>query len=64
MAHLVNIWIDTVYNGERCRHALRLDWDNDRHQSIHLNSLEPGDIVAGLGNASIELNKEMRREKI
>jgi len=64
MTELLKITIDSHGSGEHERHELRLDWYNDRHQSIHLDSLKPVDIEAGLINASIEINKEIKRGKI
>jgi hypothetical protein len=58
MAKLTKIWLD-----ERMM-EFRLDWDNDRHQAIHLQSLDAKHIEEGLVRASIELNEERRREEI
>jgi hypothetical protein len=45
---LVKIWIDSPSDGERKRHSIRIDWDNDRHQSIHLRSLSAEDVAEAL----------------
>ena len=58
MANMEKIWLNSVSDGDRLRHELRIDWDNDRHQAIHLDSLAPEDVEAGLVRASIELNQE------
>ena len=57
IARLEKIWIDTVSDGDRLRYALRLDWDNDWHQAIHLDSLEIEDVEYCLAQASRSLKK-------
>ena len=42
------------------RYELRLDWDNDRHQSIPLDSLSPDGIRRGLIEAAELLGSEQR----
>lgn len=65
MAKLTKVWVESVDFGlHRKRHSLRLDWDNDRHQAVHLDSLEPEDVEAGLVRASIELRRERHLKKI
>ena len=64
MTKLIKMAVESHSDGERMRHHIRIDWDNDRHQSVHLDSLEPAHIQAGLIRASIELNLEQERRKI
>lgn len=39
---------------------LRIDWSNDRHQSIMFNGLDPESIKEGFLQAAHLLNKEMK----
>ena len=60
MAKLTNISIvDTVIGIK-----LRLDWDNDRHQAIAIDSLESEHIEDGLVRASVEINIERLNKEI
>lgn len=56
MLKLEKIWIDTVGG----RTALRIGWDNDRHQSIVLESLTPDDVKKGLLDAAHLIAQEQR----
>ena len=45
-------------------HEIRIDWSNDRHQSIKLKSLEPEDIRQGLNKAAKVLEREIHFKKL
>ena len=64
MANLEKIWLNSYSFGESVRYELRVDWDNDRHQIINLDSLAPKDVEAVLVRASIALNQERRDKEI
>lgn len=61
MAQLKGIWLKTYCDGAYTSYELRIDWDNDRHQAINLESLMPGDVKKGLRFASQLLAEEQRR---
>ncbi len=63
MSELIKIWIDTFRDGEKEKHNLRMDWDNDRHHAIELNSLNAKDVAEGLARASVRLRYELRQKK-
>jgi len=63
MAKMTRIWIAETGPAERGI-DLRIDWDNDRHQGIRMNSSEPEDVVQGLLDAARLINKERRADKI
>jgi len=58
MPKLKKIWVNT--SGDR--HELRMDWSNDRHQSVIIKSLAPEDVREGLLEASLLVAKEQRRK--
>jgi hypothetical protein len=64
MAKMTNIWFDTVNGGEQCRYNLRIDWDNDRHQAINLESLSAEDVEAGLFKSADLLRIERLKGEI
>jgi len=51
MAKLSKIYINTTSDGERDRHELRLDWDDDTHQAIYLESLSAIDVESAMAKA-------------
>lgn len=63
MAKMTRLWIATGDSRERGA-ELRIDWDNDRHQSVSINSLEPEDVTQGLLEAARLINKERLNDKI
>lgn len=58
MAKMTRIWIDTTSDGEQVLLVLRIDWNNDRHQAIHIESLNAEDVEAGLFKAANLLRLE------
>lgn len=64
MAELINIFIGKRRNGNQVIHELRLDWDNDRYQAIHMDGLSPDEVIAAFVRASIEVSNEKREKQI
>lgn len=58
MANITKIWLDSVSDGERSRHSLRIDWDNDRHQAVQLESLSAENVEFCLSEAVNLLRRE------
>ena len=54
---LTNIRINT----SQSFHELRLDWDNNRHYAIQLESLTPEDVSRGLESAGRLIMEDQRK---
>lgn len=61
MALLKNIWIEEN-NGEKT--AIRIDWDNDRHQRLKMKDSTSKHVICALKAVVLELEKELYLEKI
>ena len=61
MANLKKIWIEEV-EGEKP--AIRMDWDNDRHQRIEIKGSNPLHVISALNGAALMLEEELDKEKI
>lgn len=64
MAKLDRIWIERDAAGIESNEAMRIDWDNDRHQRIEIKGDEPKDIIKALDFAVRLLKSEMANEEI
>jgi len=63
MAKMTRLWL--APGGPRVRGVmLRVDWDNDLRQAVHIKSLEPEDVEQGLVDAARLINKERLNDKI
>lgn len=61
MAKLKNIWINTTgVSG----YELRMDWDNDRHQGIKMESLDPEHVKLALRNVALMIQLEQQNKKL
>ena len=61
-AKLKNIWLEPdIYDG-MC--AIRIDWDNDRHQRIVIESLKPDDVLLAFRNVVQLLEMEIKNNKL
>jgi len=56
MSHLEKIWIETDKGGKK---AIRLDWNNHRHQRIELESDCPASVTRALKKASRLIDMEI-----
>ena len=64
MTKLERIWIerDLASTGEN--EAIRIDWNNDRHQRIEIKGNEPKDLIKALDFAVRLLKSEMIDKEI
>lgn len=60
MTKLERIWIEKDLDNE----AIRIDWDNDRHQRIEIKGNEPKDLIKALDFAVRLLKSEMIDKEI
>ena len=58
MANLDRLYI------ERGSNAIRIDWDNDRHQRIEIKGTEPHDLIKALDFAVRLLKSELNNKDI
>ncbi len=61
MAKLEKIWVETHANSNP---AIRMDWDNDRHQRIEIKGRNPLQVIEALKLAELELKSELHNEEI
>lgn len=61
MARLAKIWLEDHADPNP---AIRIDWDNDRHQSIEIKGLSPLHVIRALELAALELKAELHNEEI
>ena len=61
MAKLEEIWVENHANSNP---AIRIDWDNDRHQRIEIRGRNPLHVIESLELAVLELKSELHNEKI
>ncbi len=63
---LKRIWLDQDINaeGEVTFQAIRIDWSNDRHGAVQLNSLSAEDVKEALLDTARFIYKEMKNGKI
>lgn len=61
MAKLEEIWIENHANSNP---AIRIDWDNDRHQRIEIRGRNPLHVIEALKLAELELKAELHNEEI
>jgi hypothetical protein len=67
MTTLDNLFLNEFKYGESeedWRYELRLDWDNDRHQAVKLEGLEPEDVIKGLYTLIHTLKDEQERKHL
>lgn len=62
MARLERLWVKE--SGKHYPAEIRVDWDNDRHQAIRVNSGEPEELASALEDLVRILNKEILSRKI
>ena len=58
---LEKIWIENLANSNP---AIRVDWDNDRHQRIEIKGRNPLHVIEALKLAELQLKSELYNEKI
>jgi hypothetical protein len=58
MVKLDRIWIERGLSGSGENEAIRIDWDNDRHQRIEIKGNEPKDLIKALDFAVRLLKSE------
>jgi hypothetical protein len=61
MAKLKKIWIEHDFGEKR---AVRMDWDNDRHQRIEIEASTPESVARALKDAGSLVAAEMAQGKI
>lgn len=61
MAQLERIWIEHHANSKP---AIRIDWDNDRHQRIEVKDTRPEGVANALKEAGALVNAERVQGKI
>lgn len=61
MAKLKKIWIerDLAKNDKEAATAIRLDWDNGRHQRIEITGTSPIHLIEAFTDAMCELKSEL-----
>ena len=66
MANLRKLWIESDLSNtkESTQEAIRIDWDNDRHQRIEIKGRNPLQLISALKLAVRELEIELSRDKI
>lgn len=66
MAKLKRIWVERDLSkiDEETNDAIRIDWDNDRHQRIEIKGGSPLQVITALKNAALMLEEELYKEKI
>jgi len=66
MAKLTEMWIETDLSkiDDHTPKAIRLDWDNDRHQRIEFKGRNPSQVIAALKYAALTLEEELYRDDI
>lgn len=60
MAKLEKIWIEQNADSK----AIRIDWDNDRHQRIEIEGDQPKDLIKAMAFAVRLLKSEFRDKEI
>lgn len=61
MATLKKIWVE---ENEKGNSAIRIDWDNDRHQRVEIEGDTPESVSAALKEAGALVNAERVHGKI
>ena len=61
MVKLKKIWIEHDFGEMR---AVRIDWDNDRHQRVEIKGSTPQDIARALKKAGALIDDEIANGKI
>lgn len=64
MSKLKRIWIESNADITGSDEAIRIDWDNDRHQRIEIKGKDPAHLIDALKRAEIELKAELYRGNI
>ena len=64
MAKLERIWVERDLADIGENEAIRIDWDNDRHQRIEIKGDEPKDLIKALDFAVRLLRYEIRNNEI
>ena len=58
MAKLSAIWLERNLSVDCKKQAIRIDWDNDRHQRIVIDSDSPDAVAHALKEAGFMVNAE------
>jgi hypothetical protein len=61
MAKLQKIWIEHHFGEER---AVRIDWDNDNHQRVEIESNAPESVARALKDAGSLVEAQIAQGKI
>ena len=65
MAKLKNIWLEKQELGDSLNfYNIRLDWDNDRHQALKIENLNPISVYNSLIDAANLIRQEIENEEI
>ena len=64
MAELKKFWIERNVVEFKGNDAIRVDWDNDRHQRIEISGGSPKDVIQALGFAVRLLKSELNAGEI
>lgn len=64
MTKLERIWIESGLGSTGGNEAIRIDWDNDRHQRIEIKGDKPEDLIKALDFAVRFLKSEMMDKEI
>ena len=59
MAKLKEIWIERDLAGISEKEAIRIEWDNDRHQRIKVYGSRPIDLIHAFQQAVMVLENEL-----
>ena len=64
MTRLENLWVECDDEGYKVFTAIRIDWDNGRHQRIRLSGTSPDDLIRALKDAASIIDAEQHRGEI
>jgi len=64
MAKLKKIWIDEYQKFDKPFKAIRIDWDNDRHQSIEISGDSPNDLLRTIERMHSVISGELKSGEI
>tara|TARA_R110002153_G_C13332612_1_gene498596 strand:+ start:18358 stop:18558 length:201 start_codon:yes stop_codon:yes gene_type:complete len=66
MTKLQNLWIETDSSkvDDYTPTAIRIDWDNDRHQRVEIKGRNPLQVINALKGAALKLESELYKNAI
>ena len=66
MAKLKEMWVETDLSkvDDSTPTAIRIDWDNDRHQRIEIKGRSPLQVISALKRAALALEEDLYKEAI